>query len=104
MNQSTGMRLSALAIVALSLIGALTARLWFLTAVEGEAAVEAATANRIRTLHIQAPRGRVFDRERRILVDNTQVRQLRVDTRVSMRPSSTTGRPGSGSTPAWPRS
>ena len=76
------MRLSALAIVALSLIGALTARLWFLTAVEGEAAVEAADANRIRTLHIQAPRGRIFDRNQRILVDNRQVRQVRVDTRV----------------------
>lgn len=82
MNESTGMRLSALAIVALSLIGALTARLWYLTAVEGEASVEAATSNRLRTLHIQAPRGRIFDRDQRILVDNRQVRQVRVDTRV----------------------
>ena len=82
MNTSTGMRLSALAIVALSLIGALTARLWFLTAVEGRAAVEAADANRIRTLHIQAPRGRIFDRDQQVLVDNRQVRQIRVDTRV----------------------
>ena len=76
------MRLSALAIVALSLIGALTARLWFLTAVEGEAAVTAAESNRLRTLHIQAPRGRIFDRDQQVLVDNRQVRQVRVDTRV----------------------
>lgn len=79
---STGMRLSALAIVALSLIGALTARLWFLTAVEGEAAVSASESNRLRTLHIQAPRGRIFDRNQQVLVDNRQVRQVRVDTRV----------------------
>jgi len=79
---STGMRLSALAIVALSLIGALTARLWFLTAVEGEAAVSASESNRLRTIHIQAPRGRIFDRNQQVLVDNRQVRQVRVDTRV----------------------
>ena len=79
---STGMRLSALAIVALSLIGALTARLWFLTAVEGEAAVSASESNRLRTIHIQAPRGRIFDRDQQVLVDNRQVRQVRVDTRV----------------------
>ncbi len=82
MNTSTGMRLSALAIVALSLIGALTARLWFLTAVEGQAAVQASDANRIRTIHIQAPRGRIFDRNQQVLVDNRQIRQVRVDTRV----------------------
>jgi penicillin-binding protein 2 len=78
-NDSTGLRLSALAIVALSLLGALTARLWFLTAVEGDAAVAAADANRIRTLHIEAPRGRILDREQRVLVDNRQVRQVRID-------------------------
>ncbi len=82
MSQSTGMRLSALAIVAVSLIGALTARLWFLTAVEGEAAVEAAAANRIRTLHIQAPRGRILDRNQLVLVDNRSVRQVRIDSRA----------------------
>jgi len=81
MTDSTGMRLSALAIVALSLVGALTARLWVLTAVEGETAVEAAEANRIRTIQVPAPRGRIFDRNRLVLVDNAQVRQLRVDTR-----------------------
>src|SRR5688572_13466479 len=76
------MRLSAMAIIVLSLVGALTARLWFLTAVEGEAATEAAEANRIRTIHIQAPRGRIFDRNFSILVDNEQVRQLRIDSEV----------------------
>jgi penicillin-binding protein 2 len=79
MSDTTSLRLSALAIVALSLLGALTARLWFLTAVEGEEAVVAADANRIRTIHIQAPRGRILDREQRVLVDNAQVRQVRVD-------------------------
>jgi penicillin-binding protein 2 len=74
------MRLSAMAIVVLSLVGALTARLWFLTAVEGENAAQAAEANRIRTIHIQAPRGRIFDRNYSILVDNQQVRQLRIDS------------------------
>ena len=76
------MRLSALAIVALSLIGALTARLWFLTAVEGEASVQTARENSIRTIHIQAPRGRIYDRNRNVLVDNRQVSQLRVDTKA----------------------
>jgi penicillin-binding protein 2 len=76
------MRLSAIAIVVLSLVGALTARLWFLTAVEGEASVSAARANSIRTIHIQAPRGRIFDRNKQMLVDNRQVRQVRIDQRA----------------------
>jgi penicillin-binding protein 2 len=76
------MRLSALAIVVLSLVGALTARLWYLTAVEGEASVQAADANRIRTIHIQAPRGRIFDTHYSMLVDNQMVRQVRIDQRA----------------------
>jgi penicillin-binding protein 2 len=73
------MRLSALAIVVLSLVGALTARLWYLTVVEGDESVDATLANSTRTIHIQAPRGRIFDRHYQMLVDNKQVRQLRVD-------------------------
>ena len=76
---STGMRLSALAIVVLSLVGALTARLWYLTVVEGEESVAATEANSTRTIHIQAPRGRIFDQNYQMLVDNRQVRQLRID-------------------------
>jgi len=80
MTPSTNMRLSAMAIIVVSLVGALTARLWFLTAVEGEAAEQAAEANRTRVIHIQAPRGRIFDRNKVILVDNEQVRQLQIDS------------------------
>jgi penicillin-binding protein 2 len=76
------MRLSAMAILVVSLVGALTARLWYLTAVEGEASVQANAANSTRVIHIQAPRGRIFDRNRQMLVDNQQVRQVRIDQRV----------------------
>lgn len=79
---STGMRLSALAIVVLSLVGALTVRLWYLTAVEGDASVATAESNSTRVIHIQAPRGRIFDRNHQMLVDNRQVRQVRIDERA----------------------
>lgn len=82
MSENTGLRLSAMAIVALSLLGALTARLAYLTTIEAEASAAAAKENRVRVLHIQAPRGRILDRHRRILVDNRQVRQVRIDPRA----------------------
>ena len=71
---STGMRLSALAIVVLSLVGALTARLWYLTVIEGEESVAATQANSTRTLHIQAPRGRIFDQRYQMLVAGRAVK------------------------------
>lgn len=71
-------RLGLLAIAALSLFGALFARLWFLQIVEGASASELVSANATRTVIVPAPRGRILDRHNVVLVDN------RVSTVVSI--------------------
>ena len=63
-------RLGLLAVTALSLFGALFARLWFLQIVEGADASQIVNANATRTVIVPAPRGRILDRHNVVLVDN----------------------------------
>src|SRR5262245_1096475 len=45
-------------------------RLWYLQILRGEEFKQSAEENRLKKIKIEAPRGMVFDRERRILLDN----------------------------------
>jgi penicillin-binding protein 2 len=72
-------RLGLLAITALSLFGALFARLWFLQIVEGATASELVSANATRTVIVPAPRGRILDRHNVVLVDNQVSTVVAVD-------------------------
>ena len=63
-------RLGLLAVAALSLFGALFARLWFLQIVEGSDADLQVSSNATRTVILPAPRGRILDRHNVVLVDN----------------------------------
>lgn len=63
-------RLGLLAVAALSLFGALFARLWFLQVVEGSDADLQVSSNATRTVILPAPRGRILDRHNVVLVDN----------------------------------
>jgi penicillin-binding protein 2 len=65
-------RLGLLAVAALSLFGALFARLWFLQIVEGDTAEAEATANTTQVEIIPAPRGVIYDRNKTVLVDNRE--------------------------------
>lgn len=49
---------------------AFTARLWFLQIIKGNELREFSEKNRIKEIKIMAPRGLIFDREGRILVEN----------------------------------
>lgn len=69
-TDSTQVRLSALGIVALSLFLALFVRLWFLQGIDRQRFEVAAASNRLRVIHEEGPRGRILDRNGRILVDN----------------------------------
>lgn len=73
-------RLGLVAITALSLFGALFARLWFLQIVEGETLGAQVTSNAQRTVVEPAPRGRILDRNGVVLVDNRQSIVVAVDT------------------------
>lgn len=66
-------RLGILAVVAVVLVGAIGTRLWFLQGVQAEAFQESVDASKIRTVRLPPERGRIFDRDGRILADNERV-------------------------------
>lgn len=72
-------RLGLLAVAAVSLFGALFARLWFLQVVEGSSLDAQANRNAARTAVIPAPRGRILDRNGLVLVDSRESIVVTVD-------------------------
>ena len=64
------MRIAVLGGIALTLLGLLLIRLWFLQVISGEQYAEAAEGNRLRTVVTDAPRGKVLDRNGELLVGN----------------------------------
>jgi penicillin-binding protein 2 len=68
--ESPRLRLGVLGIVVIALFVALFARLWYLQVLSSESFTEAAEANRIRVVQVEAPRGRILDRDGAVLVDN----------------------------------
>lgn len=69
-TDSTHVRLSAVGIVAISLFLALFVRLWFLQGIDRQEYEAASVTNRLRVIHEEAPRGRILDRNGKVLVDN----------------------------------
>lgn len=68
--ESPRLRLGVLGIVVIALFVPLFARLWYLQVLSSETFTEAAEANRIRVVQVEAPRGRILDRDGTVLVDN----------------------------------
>src|SRR3954471_6037188 len=68
--ESPRLRLGVVAIVIVSLFAALLARLWYLQVLAAPQYRTQADVNRVRTIYTEAPRGRILDRQGRILVDN----------------------------------
>jgi penicillin-binding protein 2 len=69
-DSSLGIRVGVLLIIAFTLFGVLAFRLWFLQILSGDTYVAVAKDNRIREVKIEAPRGVVYDRNGKILVEN----------------------------------
>ncbi len=67
---SSRLRLSILAVVVISLFGALFARMWYLQVMVSNRYQLQASANRVRTVQIEAPRGVIYDDKGRLLVGN----------------------------------
>ena len=78
-DERQGFRLYVIGIVAVCLVAALFARLWYLQVLESEELQDAAATNILRVVYTEAPRGRIFDAQRRILVDNRVVQVVTVD-------------------------
>ena len=77
--ESQSFRLYIVGIVAVCLVAALVARLWYLQVLEHEKLQTVASANILRVVYTEAPRGRIFDAHGRILVDNRVVQVVTVD-------------------------
>jgi penicillin-binding protein 2 len=77
--RSPRVRLGVIAVVAVALFAALFARLWYLQVLSTEDYVQAAEANRIRVVQVEAPRGRILDRNGTVLVDNRVSTVVTVD-------------------------
>ncbi len=69
-TDSSHVRLSAVGIVAASLFLALLMRLWFLQGIDRQEFEAASISNRLRVLTEEGPRGRILDRNGKVLVDN----------------------------------
>jgi len=68
--QNLGMRVTAIQAIAFILLGLLGARLYYLQIVRGEYFSERAESQRVRLIAIPAPRGSIFDRNGKLLVDS----------------------------------
>lgn len=69
-NEVPRLRLSVLGVVAVALFAALFARLYDLQVVGASEFQVQAEANRVREVLVPAPRGRIFDRNGKVIVDN----------------------------------
>lgn len=67
---STRLRLGIIGVVVLSLFSALLARLWYLQVLSSPTFRAEATLNGVRLISSEAPRGRILDRQGRVLVGN----------------------------------
>ena len=63
-------RLTVLSILVAVLFVALSSRLWYLQVLAGERYGDLAEGNRVRQVVVEAPRGRILDREGRVVVRN----------------------------------
>jgi penicillin-binding protein 2 len=83
MNQdSPRLRLSVLGVVVFALFASLFARLWYLQVMATDEFQVAAQSNRTRTVPVEAPRGRILDRNGKVLVDNRISVQVTIDRSV----------------------
>src|SRR5690242_20388164 len=69
-SQNLGIRIGTIQVVAFVLLAVLGVRLYYLQIVKGDYYSERAENQRIRHIPIPAPRGVIFDRNGKILVDS----------------------------------
>jgi len=78
-QDSSRLRLSVLGMVVLSLFCALSARLWYLQVLASPTLKVEAQHNSVAVVYTEAPRGRILDRNGKVLADNRVVLALVAD-------------------------
>lgn len=81
-DEESRLRLRIFAFVALIMFSALVARLWYLQGIEYEVLSDRARGNVLEPLYEEAPRGRILDRNGRVLVDNKVVQVVTLDRNI----------------------
>lgn len=86
-GDTTRLRMGILGVVVISLFSALLARLWYLQVLAAPTYQEEAQLNSVRFVYTEAPRGRILDRNGKVLVGNRVVPTVVVDkTELGDRP------------------
>jgi penicillin-binding protein 2 len=70
MSPQLALRVAIIGGVALAMFAVIFFRLWYLQVLSGDRYLAEANDNRVREIVVQAPRGRIVDRNGRVLVDN----------------------------------
>src|SRR5438876_5385999 len=70
MSSGFALRVAILGGVALVAFAVIFFRLWYLQVLSGDKYLAEANNNRVREIKVQAPRGKIVDRNGRVLVDN----------------------------------
>ena len=78
-GDTTRLRMGILGVVVISLFSALLARLWYLQVLAAPTYKEEAQLNSVRFIYTEAPRGRILDRNGKVLVGNRVVPTVTVD-------------------------
>lgn len=79
MNNAQPVRLSFMAITAVALFAALLSRLWYLQVMTAPAYQEQALGNRVRSMVVEGPRGRILDRNGVVLAGNRESVVVTID-------------------------
>lgn len=79
MGENSRLRLTILGVIALALFTSLLARLWHLQALSAPRYEKLAQENRVRRVLVPAPRGRILDRNGRVLAGNRSAYTITVD-------------------------
>lgn len=81
-RDSSRLRVATVGLVSVSLFAALFARLWFLQVMNAGSYDKAADVAAYREVVVPAPRGRILDRNGKVLVDNKSYIVVTVDTQL----------------------
>lgn len=79
MGEQSRMRIAILGVIAIALFSSLVARLWYLQGISAPKYEALAEGNRIRTVAMPSSRGRILDRNGKVLVANRSAYSITVD-------------------------
>ena len=78
MSPQLALRVAIIGGVALVIFGIIFFRLWYLQVLSGDKYLAEANNNRVREIKVEAPRGKIVDRNGQILVDNRQGKAVKI--------------------------